>query len=53
MENWKVELTTGGKTVAMVEIQRFIFYEDVLSPLLFVIEMMPHNHFKNVRVDTN
>ena len=40
-KNWKVELTAGGKTFAEVKIQRVIFQEDVLLPLLFGIAMMP------------
>ena len=44
MENWRVELTTGGKRLAEVKIQRGIFQGDVLSPLLFGIAMMPFNH---------
>ena len=32
------------KTLAEVEIQRGIFQEDALSPLLFVIAMKPLNH---------
>ena len=39
-ENWKVELT-GGKTLAEVKIQKGIFQIDALSPLLYVIAMMP------------
>ena len=44
MENWRVELTTGGKSLAEVKILRGIFLGNVLSPLLFVIVMMPLNH---------
>ena len=40
-ENWRVELTVEGKSLAEGEIQREIFLEDALSPLLFVIAMMP------------
>ena len=36
----KVELIAGGKTL---EIQGGIFQGDTLSPLLFVIAMMPLN----------
>ena len=39
MKNWRVELTAGGKSE--VKIPRGIFQEDALSPLLFVIAMMP------------
>ena len=43
-ETWRVELTTRGKTLAEVKIQRGIFQGDALSPLLFVIPMMALNH---------
>ena len=36
-KNWKVELTTGGKTLAEIKIQRDIFQGEALSPLLFLI----------------
>ena len=42
-ENWRVELTAGGKGLVEVKIQRRIFQGDALSPLLFVITMMPFN----------
>ena len=44
MKTWRVELITGGKSLAEVKIQRGIFQGDVLSSLLFVIAMMPLNH---------
>ena len=44
MRNWIVELTAGGQSLAEVKIQRGIFQKDALSPLLFVISMMPLNH---------
>ena len=44
MKTCKVELTTGGKSLAVVKIQRGIFQGDALSPLLFIIVMMPLNH---------
>ena len=39
-----MELITGEKTLTEVEIPRAFFQGDVLSPLLFVIVMMPLNH---------
>ena len=44
MKNWKVELTTGRKTLAVVKIQSSFFQGDVLSPLSFVITPMTLNH---------
>ena len=44
MKTWKVELTAGGKIIAETKIQRGIFLGDALSPLLFIIAMMPRKH---------
>ena len=44
METWRVELTAGEQSLEEVKIQRRIFQGDALSPLLFVIAMMPLNH---------
>ena len=44
MQTWRVELTAGEKNFAEVKIQRGIFQGDALSPLLFVIAMMPLNN---------
>ena len=44
MKTWKVELTAGGRSLAVAKVQRGIFQGDALSPLLFIIAMMPVNH---------
>ena len=44
MQTWRVELTVGGRSLAETKIQRGIFQRDALSPLLFIIAMMPLNH---------
>ena len=44
MKNWRIKLTAGGKSLAETKIQRGIFQGDALSPLLFIIAMMPLNH---------
>ena len=41
MKDWKTVLTAGGKSLGEVEIKRGIFQGDSLSPLLFVIAMIP------------
>ena len=44
MQTWRVELTAGGRRLAEAKIQRGIFQGDTLSPLVFIIAMMPLNH---------
>ena len=41
MANWKTVLTSGGTDLGQVDIRRGIFQGDSLSPLLFVLIMLP------------
>lgn len=41
MKGWKTELTSGGQTLCEVNIKRGIFQGDSLSPLLFIISLIP------------
>ena len=41
MSEWKTVLTASGKSLGEVEIKRGIFQGDSLSPLLFVVAMIP------------
>ena len=44
MKTWRVELTAGQRSLAKAKVQRGIFQGNALSPLLFIIAMMPLNH---------
>ena len=44
MKNWKEDLTSAGKTLHALKIQRDMFQGDWVSPLLFVIKMTPVNY---------
>ena len=41
MRSWKLELTSSGESLGDVHIQRGIFQGDRLSPLLFVLCIIP------------
>lgn len=41
MNEWESELTAGGQSLGRVKIRRGIFQGDSLSPLLFVISLIP------------
>ena len=41
MSSWKTVLTNNGETLGEVQIKRGIFQGDSLSPLLFIIAMIP------------
>ena len=45
MKTWRVELTARGKSFVETKIWRGIFLGDTLSPLLFIIAMIPLNYF--------
>ena len=47
MESWKTQLTAYGKDLGEASIRRGIFQGDSLSPLLFVIAMLPLNSVLN------
>ena len=50
MESWKTQLTACGEDLGEVSIGRGIFQGDSLSPLLFVIAMLPLSSILNESV---
>ena len=44
MRSWRVELTCGKEVLGEVKIERGIFQGDSLSPLLFVVILIPLTH---------
>ena len=44
MKSWRVELTSGEENLRDVNIRRGIFQGDSLSPLLFVVCLLPLTH---------
>ena len=44
MNSWRQELTAEGQSLAKIKIQTGIIQGVALSPLLFMIAMMPLNH---------
>ena len=44
MKTWRVELTAEGRSLSEAKTQKGIFQGDALSPLLFIIVMIPLNH---------
>ena len=41
MKHWRVQLTSDGETLAEVNVRRGVFQGDNLSPILFVIALIP------------
>ena len=41
MEQWKLSMTSNGEDLGEVDVKRGIFQGDSLSPLLFVLSMVP------------
>ncbi len=51
MENWKTELTSANQVLGEVNIKRGIFQGDSLSPLLFVLALIPLTILLNKKKD--
>ena len=51
MKTWRVELTAGGRRFVEAKILGGIFQGDALSPLLFIIAMMPLSHILRKCID--
>ena len=47
MANWKTVLTSSGEELGEVGIRRGIYQGDTLSPLLFVVAMIPLSYLLN------
>ena len=41
MDQWQVELSASGNILGTINVKRGIFQGDSLSPLLFVVTMIP------------
>ena len=52
MEDWKTELYSGANVIGEVNINRGIFQGDALSPLLFVIALIPLTHIIITEIQT-
>ena len=47
MKSWRMELACGAETLGEVPIKRGIFQGHALSPLQFVIALIPDTHTEN------
>ena len=44
MKSWRVQLTTGEESLGEADKRQGIFHGDALSPLLFVVCLLPLAH---------